>query len=127
MSGEDQEARAVAEDASGGSSSSPSPGDTLPWNLGKTQRSRRSGGGSRGNGSVLDPAERAVIRIAGNAERPPLPDSDINAGLLTEQLLRAPCRCCEPVTCWSEGARSVAGDRRQHSATCWRSCQLQEA
>lgn len=66
MSGEDHEGRPVAEDANGGSGS-PSPGDTLPWNLGKTQRTRRSGGGSGGNGSVLDPAERAVIRIAGNA------------------------------------------------------------
>lgn len=70
MSGEDSEVRpvAVAEGSSNGSSGSPSPGDTLPWNLGKTQRSRRSGGGSVGNGSVLDPAERAVIRIAGNGE-----------------------------------------------------------
>lgn len=67
MSGEDQEVRAVAEDGSSGGSSSPSPGDTLPWNLGKTQRSRRSGSGSGGNGGVLDPAERAVIRIAGNS------------------------------------------------------------
>lgn len=68
MSGEDSEVRpvAVAEGSSNGSSGSPSPGDTLPWNLEKTQRSRRSGGGSVGNGSVLDPAERAVIRIAGN-------------------------------------------------------------
>jgi hypothetical protein len=70
MSGEDSEVRpvAVAEGSSNGSSGSPSPGDTLPWNLGKTQRSRRSGGGSVGNGSVLDPAERAVIRIAGNGK-----------------------------------------------------------
>ncbi|XP_053752230.1 plectin isoform X30 [Panthera pardus] len=69
MSAEDHEVRAVAEDASGGSSSSPSPGDTLPWNLGKTQRTRRGGGGSGGNGSVLDPAERAVIRIADERDR----------------------------------------------------------
>ncbi|XP_066121561.1 plectin isoform X12 [Saccopteryx bilineata] len=69
MSGEDHEVRAVAEDGSNGSSSSPSPGDTLPWNLGKTQRSRRSGGSSGGNGSVLDPAERAVIRIADERDR----------------------------------------------------------
>ncbi|EDL29533.1 plectin 1, isoform CRA_a [Mus musculus] len=71
MSGEDSEVRpvAVAEGSSNGSSGSPSPGDTLPWNLGKTQRSRRSGGGSVGNGSVLDPAERAVIRIADERDR----------------------------------------------------------
>ncbi|KAM7075380.1 plectin isoform 17-T17 [Molossus nigricans] len=69
MSGEDQEVRTVAEDGSSGGSGSPSPGDTLPWNLGKTQRSRRSGGGSGGNGSVLDPAERAVIRIADERDR----------------------------------------------------------
>ncbi|XP_059021499.1 plectin isoform X17 [Mustela lutreola] len=68
MSGEDHEGRPVAEDANGGSGS-PSPGDTLPWNLGKTQRTRRSGGGSGGNGSVLDPAERAVIRIADERDR----------------------------------------------------------
>ncbi|XP_072601886.1 plectin isoform X26 [Vulpes vulpes] len=68
MSAEDPEVRAAAEDANGGSGS-PSPGDTLPWNLGKTQRSRRSGGSSGGNGSVLDPAERAVIRIADERDR----------------------------------------------------------
>lgn len=70
MSAEDPEGRAAADDGSSGGSGSPSPGDTLPWNLGKTQRSRRSGGGPGGNGSVLDPAERAVIRIAGNASPP---------------------------------------------------------
>ncbi|XP_053786026.1 plectin isoform X17 [Desmodus rotundus] len=69
MSGEDHEVRVVAEDGSNGGSSSPSPGDTLPWNLGKTQRSRRSGSGSGGNGGVLDPAERAVIRIADERDR----------------------------------------------------------
>ncbi|XP_059528490.1 plectin isoform X5 [Myotis daubentonii] len=70
MSGEDLEVRTAAEDgSSNGGSGSPSPGDTLPWNLGKTQRSRRSGGGSAGNGSVLDPAERAVIRIADERDR----------------------------------------------------------
>ncbi|XP_069931740.1 plectin isoform X12 [Oryctolagus cuniculus] len=69
MSAEDSEVRPAAEDSSGGGSGSPSPGDTLPWNLGKTQRSRRSGGGSGGNGSVLDPAERAVIRIADERDR----------------------------------------------------------
>ncbi|KAM6171517.1 plectin isoform 6-T6 [Erethizon dorsatum] len=69
MSGEDYEVRAVAESGSNGGSGSPSPGDTLPWNLGKTQRSRRSGGSSGGNGSVLDPAERAVIRIADERDR----------------------------------------------------------
>ncbi|XP_062043882.1 plectin isoform X7 [Lepus europaeus] len=69
MSAEDSEVRPAAEDGSGGGSGSPSPGDTLPWNLGKTQRSRRSGGGSGGNGSVLDPAERAVIRIADERDR----------------------------------------------------------
>uniref|UniRef100_A0A2K5YS63 Plectin n=1 Tax=Mandrillus leucophaeus TaxID=9568 RepID=A0A2K5YS63_MANLE len=69
MSAEDAEARAVPEDVSNGSSGSPSPGDTLPWNLGKTQRSRRSVGGAGSNGSVLDPAERAVIRIADERDR----------------------------------------------------------
>ncbi|XP_007488775.1 plectin isoform X11 [Monodelphis domestica] len=69
MSGEGPEPRGSGDDSSSGSSSSPNPGDTLPWNLGKTQRSRRSGGGSAGNGGVLDPAERAVIRIADERDR----------------------------------------------------------
>jgi len=102
MSGEDHEGRPVAEDASG----SPSPGDTLPWNLGKTQRSRRSGGGSGGNGSVLDPAERAVIRIAGNAEGPCLPSLDVSTRLLAEHLLSATCGCQDRegrLTGWSRG------------------------
>lgn len=43
-------------------SSVPCPGDTLPWNLSKHQRVKRSKSAS---GEVLDPAERAVIRIAG--------------------------------------------------------------
>ncbi|EAX04463.1 dystonin, isoform CRA_h, partial [Homo sapiens] len=43
-------------------SASPAPGDTLPWNLPKHERSKRKIQG----GSVLDPAERAVLRIAGN-------------------------------------------------------------
>ncbi|TSK31513.1 Plectin [Bagarius yarrelli] len=50
-------------------SSSSFPGDTLPWNLAKHQRVKRSKSAS---GDVLDPAERAVIRIAaslpGNVE-----------------------------------------------------------
>ncbi|KAF7708795.1 hypothetical protein HF521_017852, partial [Silurus meridionalis] len=37
------------------------PGDTLPWNLSKYQKVRRSKSASA---EVLDPAERAVIRIA---------------------------------------------------------------
>lgn len=40
----------------------PFPGDTLPWNLPKHHRMKRSKSAS---GDVLDPAERAVIRIAG--------------------------------------------------------------
>lgn len=43
-------------------SSSPPRGDTLPWNLPKHHRMKRSKSAS---GDVLDPAERAVIRIAG--------------------------------------------------------------
>nr|XP_023397377.1 uncharacterized protein LOC111748852 [Loxodonta africana] len=105
MSGEGPEVRPVAEDGSNGGSSSPSPGDTLPWNLGKTQRSRRSGGGSGANGSVLDPAERAVIRIAGKGEGPRW------STLLIEHLLCAACK-------YSIGKRalrasSVRGERRQ--------------
>lgn len=44
-------------------SASPAPGDTLPWNLPKHERSKRKVHG----GSVLDPAERAVLRIAGKS------------------------------------------------------------
>ena len=44
------------------STAPPCAGDTLPWNLSKLQRVKRSKSGS---GEVLDPAERAVIRIAG--------------------------------------------------------------
>uniref|UniRef100_A0A673K9N7 Plectin-like n=1 Tax=Sinocyclocheilus rhinocerous TaxID=307959 RepID=A0A673K9N7_9TELE len=55
-----------AEQSSSERSSSPSPGDTLPWNLPKHQRVKRSRSAS---GEVLDPAERAVIRIADERDR----------------------------------------------------------
>ncbi|KAI5091810.1 microtubule-actin cross-linking factor 1 isoform X22 [Silurus meridionalis] len=35
-------------------------GDTLPWNLSKHERRKR-----KSQDSVLDPAERAVVRVAG--------------------------------------------------------------
>eukprot|EP00064_Thunnus_orientalis_P001249 superscaffoldBa00000083_g1251 len=54
--------RTPLEESYGESSSVPFPGDTLPWNLSKHQRVKRSKSAS---GEVLDPAERAVIRIAG--------------------------------------------------------------
>ena len=57
--------RAASEESSSDLSSiswSPSRGDTLPWNLPKHHRMKRSKSAS---GDVLDPAERAVIRIAG--------------------------------------------------------------
>lgn len=44
----------------------PCVGDTLPWNLSKHQRMKRSKSTS---GEVLDPAERAVIRIAGGTRK----------------------------------------------------------
>ncbi|XP_076006392.1 plectin-like isoform X11 [Genypterus blacodes] len=44
----------------------PCPGDTLPWNLSKHQRVKRS---KSATGEVLDPAERAVIRIADERDR----------------------------------------------------------
>ncbi|XP_068033392.1 plectin [Anomalospiza imberbis] len=59
---------AMAEESSSGSSGSPGAGDTLPWNLGKHQRSQRAKAAA-GNGTVLDPAERAVIRIADERDR----------------------------------------------------------
>ncbi|KAM4792507.1 plectin isoform 21-T22 [Cyanocitta cristata] len=58
----------MAEESSSGSSGSPGAGDTLPWNLGKHQRSQRAKAAA-GNGTVLDPAERAVIRIADERDR----------------------------------------------------------
>lgn len=67
MSAHLKEKARTAEESSSGSSGSPSPGDTLPWNLPKHQRTKRSKAAS-GNGTVLDPAERAVIRIAGRVE-----------------------------------------------------------
>ncbi|XP_060781397.1 dystonin isoform X6 [Neoarius graeffei] len=49
---------------------SPAPGDTLPWNLPRHERSKRKIHGSGGGGgSVLDPAERAVLRIADERDR----------------------------------------------------------
>ncbi|XP_031759736.1 plectin isoform X6 [Xenopus tropicalis] len=58
----------MAEDSSSASSGSPTLGDTLPWNLSKNQRVKRSSSAS-GRGSVLDAAERAVIRIADERDR----------------------------------------------------------
>ncbi|KAG9278925.1 plectin-like [Astyanax mexicanus] len=54
--------RSASEESPSELSASPLPGDTLPWNLAKHQRVKRSKSAS---GDVLDPAERAVIRIAG--------------------------------------------------------------
>ncbi|XP_051791563.1 plectin a isoform X3 [Erpetoichthys calabaricus] len=68
MSGRRERVQVAVEESSSGSSSSPSPGDTLPWNLAKHQRTKRSKSAS-GNGTVLDPAERAVIRIADERDR----------------------------------------------------------
>lgn len=55
-------ARTPPEEGYGEKSGVPCPGDTLPWNLSKHQRIKRS---KSATGEVLDPAERAVIRIAG--------------------------------------------------------------
>ncbi|XP_075599184.1 plectin isoform X28 [Balearica regulorum gibbericeps] len=63
-----REPAGMAEESSSGSSGSPGPGDTLPWNLAKHQRSKRTKAAA-GNGTVLDPAERAVIRIADERDR----------------------------------------------------------
>ncbi|KAJ3608933.1 hypothetical protein NHX12_023461 [Muraenolepis orangiensis] len=59
--------RAASEESSSGAdlssiSASPVRGDTLPWNLPKHHRIKRSKSAS---GDVLDPAERAIFRIAG--------------------------------------------------------------
>ncbi|XP_043994366.1 plectin a isoform X4 [Gambusia affinis] len=61
--------RAASEDSASDSTSGgfyPLPGDTLPWNLQKHQRMKRSKSAS---GDVLDPAERAVVRIADERDR----------------------------------------------------------
>ncbi|XP_069477962.1 plectin isoform X5 [Ambystoma mexicanum] len=58
----------MEEENDSGSSGSPGPGDTLPWNLSKNQRTKRSKSAS-GSGIVLDAAERAVIRIADERDR----------------------------------------------------------
>lgn len=110
--------RTAAEDgSSNGGSGSPSPGDTLPWNLGKTQRSRRSGGGSTGNGSVLDPAERAVIRIAGK-RRASTSKRWLVALAARSAALRAGVGAGR--TGEARGSeRPCPRDCRQHSATYW--------
>lgn len=54
--------RTPQEDSCGARDGVPCLGDTLPWNLSKHQRVKRSKSASA---EVLDPAERAVIRIAG--------------------------------------------------------------
>ncbi|XP_055359436.1 plectin isoform X21 [Betta splendens] len=56
----------LEESYDGDKSSAPCPGDTLPWNLSKHQRVKRSKSSS---GEVLDAAERAVIRIADERDR----------------------------------------------------------
>ncbi|XP_073714527.1 plectin a [Misgurnus anguillicaudatus] len=58
--------RSASEETASDLSSSHSPGDTLPWNLPKHQRVKRSKSASS---DVLDPAERAVIRIADERDR----------------------------------------------------------
>ncbi|KAL0962607.1 hypothetical protein UPYG_G00342500 [Umbra pygmaea] len=55
--------RAASVESSSELSSSTIPGDTLPWNLPKHHRIKRSKSAS-GDVHVLDPAERAVLRIA---------------------------------------------------------------
>lgn len=125
MSGEEQEARVLAEDGSSGGSggsSSPSPGDTLPWNLGKTQRSRRSGSGSGGNGSVLDPAERAVIRIAGEASAPYFCRQltiELTPAARPVQVSALGVKGWPEVALWSGRTSPAPGECAPHSATCW--------
>ncbi|XP_028280536.1 plectin-like isoform X7 [Parambassis ranga] len=58
--------RTPQEDSCGERDSVPCLGDTLPWNLSKHQRVKRSKSASA---EVLDPAERAVIRIADERDR----------------------------------------------------------
>lgn len=55
--------RSCVSERSGGSMCPP--GDTLPWNLAKHERRKR-----KSQDSVLDPAERAVVRVAGKTLAP---------------------------------------------------------
>ncbi|GAA6101113.1 microtubule-actin cross-linking factor 1 isoform X15 [Tachysurus ichikawai] len=61
--------RSFRSERSGGSlspcpqSTSGPKGDTLPWNLSKHERRKR-----KSQDSVLDPAERAVVRVAAREE-----------------------------------------------------------
>ncbi|XP_071230526.1 microtubule-actin cross-linking factor 1-like [Salvelinus alpinus] len=62
--------RAASEESSSELSSFPFPGDTLPWNLPKHHRIKRSKSASGDvHVHVLDPAERAVFRIADERDR----------------------------------------------------------
>lgn len=77
--------RASSEDSSADPGCCSCPGDTLPWNLPKHQRMKRSKSAS---GDVLDPADRAVLRIAGRTRwrtggallllLPPLPVASVS-------------------------------------------------
>ncbi|XP_031649653.1 plectin a isoform X4 [Oncorhynchus kisutch] len=60
--------RAASEESSSELSSSPFPGDTMPWNLSKHHQIKRSKSTS-GDVHVLDSAERAVLRIADERDR----------------------------------------------------------
>lgn len=65
-------------------SASPAPGDTLPWNLPRHERSKRKIHG----GSVLDPAERAVLRIAGEQQSPCCPRQKQSANMVRLRSIR---------------------------------------
>ncbi|KAF4100352.1 hypothetical protein G5714_018548 [Onychostoma macrolepis] len=70
-------------------------GDTLPWNLSKHERRKR-----KSQDSVLDPAERAVVRVAVGGDKTQESDSIISA-IVTMNFLRWMCLAW----LWKEGRK----------------------
>ncbi|XP_040551562.1 plectin-like isoform X8 [Gallus gallus] len=64
-------------------------GDTLPWRRGKRHPRAQRGAAISGNGSVPDPAERAVIRIADERDRV---QKKTFTKWVNKHLLKHPCK-----------------------------------
>ncbi|KAK9957504.1 hypothetical protein ABG768_011746 [Culter alburnus] len=76
-------------------------GDTLPWNLSKHERRKR-----KSQDSVLDPAERAVVRVAVGGDKTQESDP-ITSAIVTMNFLR----WMFLAWLWKEG-RDGGGERR---------------
>ncbi|KAL7829511.1 hypothetical protein AOLI_G00303960 [Acnodon oligacanthus] len=77
-------------------------GDTLPWNLSRHERRKR-----KSQDSVLDPAERAVVRVAGgDTPRESAPRA-------VSHVVQAPARLCNFLRwmclAWLEGKGGMDG------------------